>query len=132
MPVGLTPAVNPREGASAATLDALVPAAGAGAGAGAGEGAGAGAAAGAGAGAGAGAAEPPAWIAFCCATNVVDAAGHPTPGPLRFWSVTSAASMRASWEACELSVGKETATLGLLVAWPAAAFAERSCMGVRM
>ena len=38
----------------------------------------------------------PAWIVFCCAPNVVAAWGHPTPEPLKFWSVTVAALRRAS------------------------------------
>ena len=37
-----------------------------------------------------------AWIVFCCALNVVAAWGHPTPEPLKFWSVTVAALRRAS------------------------------------
>lgn len=67
----------------------------------------------------------PSWIAFCCARNVVEAAGQPTPGPLRFWRVTIAACRRVSWEFLELSVGKETATEGLLTAFPAATLALR-------
>ena len=67
----------------------------------------------------------PAWIAFCCAENVVETMGQPTPGPLRFWSVTAAALRRASWEAVELSVGKVSATEGLCTAWPARTFAVR-------
>lgn len=50
--------------------------------------------------------EVSAAIAFCCATNVVEEAGQPTPVPLRFCRVTSAALMRASWDAVELSEGK--------------------------
>jgi hypothetical protein len=60
-----------------------------------------------------------------CAESVVDAAGHPSPGPLRFCSVTIAASTRASCEATELSSGKDTANDGLFTAWPAFAFARR-------
>lgn len=52
-------------------------------------------------------------------------AGHPTPGPFRFWRVTRDATRRAACDAFELSVGNETETLGLLTAWPAATFAER-------
>lgn len=55
----------------------------------------------------------PSWIAFCWALNVVEEAGHPWPGPWRFWRVTMQVSMRASWEAFELSVGKDTLTVGL-------------------
>lgn len=56
-------------------------------------------------------------------TKVVDAAGHPTPGPWRFCSVTSAALIRANCDALESSTGNETATVGLLTAWPAATLA---------
>lgn len=62
--------------------------------------------------------------------NVVDAAGQPLPGPLRFCSVTSDATMRAAWDCFELSVGNETGTLGLLIALPAATFALRACGGM--
>ena len=68
----------------------------------------------------------PARIACACAPKVVAACGHPTPGPKRFWSVIVAALMRASWEACELSVGKDSWTPVLLMAWPAATFAFKS------
>ena len=77
--------------------------------------------------AGAGAAVP-ARIAWACAPKVVAACGHPTPGPKRFWSVIVAALMRASWDACELSVGKDNWTPVLLMAWPAATFAFKSCI----
>lgn len=87
VPVGLRPEARPNSGTRAGSTP---PAAGAGAGAGT-----AGTGAGAGAGAGAGGAFP-SWMAFCWATNVVEAAGQPTPGPLRFWSVTRAAWIRAS------------------------------------
>lgn len=36
----------------------------------------------------------PAAAACCWATKVVDAAGHPTPGPLKFCRVMMAASIR--------------------------------------
>jgi hypothetical protein len=36
-----------------------------------------------------------ALIAFCCAENVVEAMGQPTPGPSRFCRVTAAAFKRA-------------------------------------
>jgi hypothetical protein len=45
------------------------------------------------AGAGAGAGDPvsgPAAMACCWERKVVEAAGQPTPGPLRFWRVTIA------------------------------------------
>ena len=58
-------------------------------------------------------------MAFCCALKVVDATGHPFPGPFRFCSVTAAAFNRASLDAFEASVGKLTCTEGLLIACPA-------------
>jgi hypothetical protein len=139
----LTPAWKPSEGASAAIwlaegVEALLLFAGAAA-AGAEEGdafAGAGdAAAGAGAApvadAGPGTTTVlgfwPALIAAFCAENVVDATGHPLPGPFRFWSVTAAAFKRASCEALELSVGKDSCTEGLLRTWPALTFWLSSC-----
>ena len=75
--------------------------------------------------AGAALAALPAWIAFCCASTVVLAAGHPFPGPFRFCSVTSEAWMRASCDSVESSSGKVTATEGLLTAFPAATLALR-------
>jgi hypothetical protein len=60
--------------------------------------------------------------------RVVDAAGQPTPGPFRFWIVTKAASIRAAFDAFELSVGNETDTEGLWTAWPAATFASSAEM----
>jgi len=60
----------------------------------------------------------------------VDAAGQPTPGPFKFWRVTIAAWIRATWDACEESVGKESAMLGLLTACPAATLALRSLVKV--
>jgi hypothetical protein len=54
---------------------------------------------------------------------VVLANGQPWPGPLRFWSVTAAALMRACWSALLLPVGKLIATLGLWIALPACTFA---------
>ena len=68
---------------------------------------------------------PSAWIAFCCASSVVLAAGHPFPGPFRFCSVSSEAWMRASCDSVESSSGKVTATEGLLTAFPAATLALR-------
>jgi hypothetical protein len=65
------------------------------------------------------------WIACCWATKVVDAAGQPTPAPLRFCSVTMAAWMRVSAEALVLSVGNDTATEGLLTAFLAKTLAFR-------
>jgi hypothetical protein len=62
-------------------------------------------------------------MAFCWARNVVEAAGHPTPGPRRFCKVTIAVCIRASFEALELSVGKETDMPGLFTTLPAATFA---------
>ena len=41
----------------------------------------------------------PERMASACALKVVDAAGHPTPGPRRFCRVTVAAFRRASCEA---------------------------------
>lgn len=55
-------------------------------------------------------------MAWACAVNVVEAAGHPTPGPLKFCKVTTAALRRASLDALELSVGKDTWMVGLLTA----------------
>lgn len=63
--------------------------------------------------------------ASACAWNVVEATGQPFPDPLRFCSVTVAALMRASWDAVELSSGKEMGTDGLLRTRPAATFAFR-------
>lgn len=72
--------------------------------------------------------------------------GQPFPGPLRFWRVTVAASMRAALSVFELPVGKETATEGavrglvshhmegleqrahLLIALPALTFAVSAAM----
>jgi len=58
----------------------------------------------------------PFWIACAWAENVVEAAGHPTPGPLRFWRVMMDALIRASLDALESSVGKDNETVGLLTA----------------
>ena len=63
--------------------------------------------------------------AACCNVSVVETAGHPFPVPLRFCSVTSAVSMRASCDATELSSGKDTLTVGLFTAWPAVTSARR-------
>lgn len=60
----------------------------------------------------------------------MDAAGQPTPGPFKFWSVTMAASIRWAADALSLPVGKDTAILGLLVACPAATLAFKSAMNV--
>lgn len=62
-------------------------------------------------------------MAFCCAENVVDATGQPWPGPFRFCRVTAAALRRASCEFVELSSGKVSLTVGLLMTKPAATFA---------
>ena len=43
--------------------------------------------------------------AACCSDSVVETAGHPCPGPLRFCNVTSAVSTRASCDWRELSSG---------------------------
>lgn len=67
----------------------------------------------------------PSWMAFCWARNVVEAAGHPTPGPSWFCKVTSDAWILASWSSFEEPVGKETLIPGLLTAWPALTFAFR-------
>jgi hypothetical protein len=61
--------------------------------------------------------------------NVVDAAGQPLPGPLRFCRVIREVTMRAAFDWFELSVGNETRTLGLLTALPAATFLFRACEG---
>jgi hypothetical protein len=58
-------------------------------------------------------------IACLCATKVVDAAGHPTPGPLRFCRVTIAVLMRCNWSSPELPVGNVTGMEGLLTTLPA-------------
>lgn len=50
---------------------------------------------------------------------MVDDAGHPTPGPLRFCNVIIAASIRAAWDAFDASVGKGT---GVPNTCPAATF----------
>lgn len=70
-----------------------------------------------------------ASIAFCCAENVVDEMGHPTPAPSRFCKVTAAAFRRASWEAVLLSVGKVSLTVGFVVTKPAATFSLRAYKG---
>lgn len=62
-------------------------------------------------------------IACLCALNVVDAAGQPTPGPLKFCKVTAAAFRRASCDAFELSVGNDMVMVGFLTACPAATLA---------
>jgi hypothetical protein len=67
----------------------------------------------------------PALIVAACAWNVVETIGQPFPDPLRFCSVTLAALRRASWDAFELSSGKEMVTDGLSRTWPAATFAFR-------
>ena len=70
---------------------------------------------------------------ICCwsCPYTVDTAGHPTPAPWRFWSVERSVTMRACWSAFELPVGKLAPTDGLLMMWPAATFAFRSCGGRR-
>lgn len=62
--------------------------------------------------------------------NVVDAAGHPTPGPWRFCKVIMAAWTRAilvgvDWSAASLE--NVRATPGLLIACPAAALSLNCC-----
>src|SRR6266436_1162337 len=69
--------------------------------------------------------------AACCKVSVVDTAGHPFPDPLRFCSVTSAESTRASCDPTELSSGKDTLTVGLFTAWPARTSARR-CYNARI
>ncbi len=56
---------------------------------------------------------------------ILTATGQPCPVPLRFSSVTIAALMRASWDAVELSWGKEKGMDELFRTWPAATFAFR-------
>lgn len=62
-------------------------------------------------------------IASCCAANVVEEIGQPTPGPCKFCKVTAAVFKRASCEACESSVGNETNTVGFVSTCPAATLA---------
>lgn len=71
--------------------------------------------------------EPPASMAFPSAVNVVDAMGHPFPGPSKFCSVTAAALRRASCDAVLLSVGNVTLTEGFVVTNPAATFWFKDC-----
>ena len=87
-------------------------------GAGSGEGAGAGAGWSSAGGLGAGASVP-SLIAFCCKERVVETAGHPFPGPFKFWRVMVAAVILADLSALESPVGKDTETVGLLTAFPA-------------
>ena len=68
---------------------------------------------------------PVVSIVASCAWKVVEATGQPCPDPLRFCSVSVAALMRASWDAVELSSGKEIGTDGVLTTCPAATFAFR-------
>ncbi len=68
-----------------------------------------------------------ALICCCSCPYTVDTAGHPTPGPCRFWSVDSSVEMRACWSPFELPVGNGAAIDGLFTMWPAATFAFRSC-----
>ena len=65
----------------------------------------------------------PALIAATCAWNVVETIGQPFPGPSRFCNVSLAVLKRASCDAFELSSGKDTKTVGLVVTCPAATFA---------
>ena len=67
-----------------------------------------------------------ALISCCSFPYTVDTAGHPTPGPCRFWRVESKVAMRACCSAFELPVGNGAAMGGLLTMWPAATFAFRS------
>ena len=128
VPVGSKPAVWPnwgtRVGLTGADPDAR--------GAGATEGPGAGTTEGTeiadwGEGEGVGAAEGAvpalAWMACACWLKVVEAEGHPSPGPRRFCRVTVAVWSRANWDASELSVGNDTVIAVLFTAWPAATLA---------
>ena len=65
----------------------------------------------------------PALIAATCAWKVVETIGQPFPGPFRFCNVSLAVLKRASCDAFELSSGKDTKTVGLVVTCPAATFA---------
>ena len=113
VPVGFNPAAWPNSG----TRAGLTPPDEGGGDAGAGGGGGAGA------GAAGGGTPVPAWISLACWSKVVETEGHPCPGPRRFCIVTIAVWMRANLDACELSVGNDTVTAGLLTAWPAATLA---------
>ena len=136
-PVGLTPDWKPSGGARAAIcaaegapaaaepLAALLPVAGVVAGAAAAlvlAGAGAAPVAAAGPGTTTVAGFWPALTAACCAVNGVETMGQPLPGPFKFWRVTAAALIRADCEACELSVGNDNFTEGLLSTKPALTF----------
>jgi hypothetical protein len=57
--------------------------------------------------------------------SVVADAGHPTPGPRRFWSVISAAVMRACASAVPFPSGNTTRTL--FIAAPASTFCTSAC-----
>jgi hypothetical protein len=65
----------------------------------------------------------PALMAATCAWKVVETIGQPFPGPFRFCNVSLAVLNRASCDAFELSSGKVTKTVGLVVTCPAATFA---------
>ena len=134
LPVGFFPAVKPSGGASASICAGVgVPDVD-----GAGGGAAAGECEGEGDGAGdedddedegitGGGGELPALIAGTCAWKVVETMGQPFPGPSRFCSVSLAVLKRASCDAFELSWGKDTKTVGLVVTCPAATFAFSFC-----
>lgn len=61
----------------------------------------------------------PASIAFCKAPSLVDANGHPFPGPFKFWIVIEAAVILPDLSCFESPVGNETFTEGLFTANPA-------------
>lgn len=61
----------------------------------------------------------PASIAFCKAPSLVDANGHPFPGPFKFWIVMEAAVILPDLSCFESPVGNETFTVGLFTAIPA-------------
>lgn len=71
---------------------------------------------------------PGACSASCCATNVVDSMGHPTPMPSRFCSVAAAVLSRVSCDASESSSGNGAATDGFFTITPAFAFAVNCCI----
>ena len=78
-----------------------------------------------------------ALMSCCSFPYCVDTAGHPTPGPCRFWRVESKVAMRACCSGFESPVGNGAAMGGLLIMWPAATFAfraydEEECMVRKM
>jgi hypothetical protein len=69
------------------------------------------------------------WRLCTCAPQVVEACGHPTPGPWRFCKVMVAIWKIVNWDCTESSSGKGgTATAVLFMHWPAATLAFRSAM----